>query len=88
MMIKSFRRVFNPTVEEQKEDFLFLKKIHDELVKEKGCSTCIHCIHVINYPGFVTGEECECDVGLECDTVLFKVKNCEKWEEDRLYEED
>ena len=52
---------------------------YEELKADKGCSTCKHCRHVRNYPGFVTGEECECNAGLECDTVLFRVKNCLKW---------
>lgn len=77
----NFRRIFFPTEEEKQEDLNRYKKIHDELKVKKGCSTCNHCIHVIDLPGFVTGEECECDAGLECDTVLFSVENCSKWEE-------
>lgn len=55
------------------------KELYDKQKAGKGCSTCKHCAHVRNYPGFITGEECECDAGLKCDTVLFSVKNCPKW---------
>lgn len=79
--MNKIRRIFCPTPEEQLEDFKKYKMIHDELKVKKGCSTCIHCKHVRNYPGFVTGEECECDTGLECDTVLFQVEQCPKWED-------
>ena len=77
--MNKLRRIFNPTKEEQEEDRQKYKKIHYELVKKKGCSTCKHCVHVRNYPGFVTAEECECSAGLECDTVLFSVINCPEW---------
>ena len=77
--MSKLRRIFCPTPEERAEDFAKYKAIHDEVAKEKGCSTCKHCIHVTSYPGFVTAEECECNVGLECDTVLFSVKNCGQW---------
>ena len=53
--------------------------LYNEQKVDKGCSTCKFCKHVRNYPGFVTGEECDCTAGLECDTVLFSVKNCPKW---------
>ena len=53
--------------------------LYNEQKKERGCSTCKHCVRVRDLPGFVTGEECECAAGLECDTVLFNVKNCPKW---------
>lgn len=53
--------------------------LHEQQKGDKGCSTCKNCRHVRNYPGFVTGEECECDAGLECDTVCFSVHNCPKW---------
>ena len=81
-MGNKLRRIFCPTPEEQREDFEELKRIHNELKIKKGCSTCIHCIHVRDYPGFVTGEECECNAGLKPDTVFFSVENCPKWEED------
>lgn len=54
-------------------------RLYNEFKNEKGCSTCKNCKHVIDYPVFVTAEESVCTVGLECDTVTFKVKNCPKW---------
>ena len=77
--MNKLRRIFNPTEEEQEEDRRKHKELHYELAEKKGCSTCKHCIRVINYPGFVTAEECECAVGLKCDTVLFSVTNCPEW---------
>ena len=74
-----FRRTFKPTPEEEEEDMKRLMDLLRELAKEKGCVTCGHLKHVIDYPGFVTGEENECTAGLECDTVLYTVKNCQKW---------
>lgn len=53
---------------------------YNEQKTEKGCSTCKNCTRVENYPGFVTAEECMCEKGLKCDTVLFTIKNCSKWE--------
>lgn len=81
-MIVDFNRVFNPTPEQQAEDRKRYIDIHKELAKEKGCSTCVNCKHVTNYPGFVLGEECECLAGLKCDTVFFTVKNCPQWVEE------
>lgn len=75
----NFRRIFAPTPEEQAEDWERYMKLHRELAKKKGCSTCGNIRHVISYPGFVMGEENECTAGLECDTVLFTVKNCPQW---------
>lgn len=80
MAVNNLRRVFAPTPEEQREDLERYKAIYNSLKPERGCSTCKHCVHAISYPSFVTGEECECDAGLKCDTVLFTVKNCKKWE--------
>lgn len=80
-MGNKLRRIFNPTPEEQAEDLAKFKKLHKEQAKERGCSTCKNIKHVVDYPGFVTGEENECTVGLECDTVLFSVKNCPLWED-------
>lgn len=54
-------------------------QLYNEQKADKGCSTCKNCEHVRYYPAYVTGEECECTAGLECDTVLFTVKNCPKW---------
>jgi hypothetical protein len=53
--------------------------LYNEFKIKRGCSTCKHCKHVNDYPAFVTAEECICMAGLECDTVLFSVKNCKKW---------
>ena len=78
-MKHNLRRIFNPTKEEQEEDRKRYKEMHYSLAKLRGCSTCKHCIHVRDYPGFVTEEECECSAGLECDTVLFSIKNCPEW---------
>ena len=75
------RRIFSPTPEEVEEDLQKLRKIYDDLKQNKGCSTCRHCVHVADYPGYITAEECKCRAGLTCDTVLFSVKNCERWEE-------
>lgn len=85
-MGNKLRRIFFPTPEERAEDLKYYMEIHKELAKKKGCSTCENCKHVISYPGFVTGEECECIAGLECDTVLFSVENCPKWIEDKWIE--
>ena len=54
--------------------------IFESLSKREGCETCAHCRRITEYPGFVTGEECECTVGLACDTVLFRVTHCPKYE--------
>ena len=80
-MENKFRRIFNPTPEEFAEDMKKYKKLHYKLAKDKECSTCKNIKHIISYPGFVTAEECECTVGLKCDTVLFSIKNCPKWED-------
>ena len=55
--------------------------IYNKNKVKRGCTTCANCVHVRDYPGFVTGEECECSVGLKCDTVLDSVRNCEKYVE-------
>lgn len=80
-MIYDFRRVFQPTEKEKKQDELQLKKIWDEAKKKRNCVTCEYCVHVIDYPGFVTGEECECTVGLKCDTILDTTVNCRQYKE-------
>lgn len=56
-----------------------MKNLYDNLKVNKGCSTCKNCEYVRKYPDYITAEECVCTVGLECDTVLFTVKNCPKW---------
>ena len=79
--MNKLRMLFDPTPEEKAELNAKFKKLFDDAAKDKGCSTCANCRHVVDYPGFVTGEENECTVGLECDTVYFTVKNCPKYEE-------
>lgn len=81
-MIADFYRTFKPTDEERTEDRERYRRLCDKLKTKKGCSTCRHCKHVVDYPDFVLGEECTCEAGLECDTVLFSVVNCECWEEE------
>ena len=78
-MMSNFRKIFFPTKEETEKQKEFIRKIHKESAKKRGCTTCANCIQVRHYPGFVTGEECECKVGLKCDTVLDSVKNCKKY---------
>lgn len=79
--MNKLRMMFNPTPKEAATLNQRMKKIFDEVAKSRGCNTCEHCKHVVDYPGFVTGEENECTVGLECDTVLFRVKNCPQYKE-------
>ena len=79
--MNKLRMIFDPTSEEVAALNQRMKKIFDEAAKSRGCSTCENIRHVVDYPGFVTGEENECTVGLECDTVLFSVKNCPKYKE-------
>ena len=55
-----------------------LMKVYNENKSDKGCDTCKNCEHVRNY-SHTAGEEYECTVGLQCDTVYFEVKNCPKW---------
>ena len=80
--MNKLRRMFNPTHEEEIEDNQKIINIISPYYKNRGCSTCGNCKHVIDYPGFVTGEECECTVGLKCDTVLFTIKDCPKYIDD------
>ena len=47
---------------------------------DRDCLTCRNCKEMYRYPGYVTAETCVCTQGLECDTVLYEVKNCPKWE--------
>ncbi len=75
----SFRRTFFPTKEEIHQQCEFLRIIHRESAKKRGCNSCANCVQVRHYPGFVMAEECECKVGLKCDTVLDRVRNCEKY---------
>lgn len=78
-MSNKLKRIFSPTPKERAENQKWFLALHQELIKKKGCSTCGNIKQVIRYPGFVTGEECECTVGLKCDTVLFSVENCPHW---------
>lgn len=86
-MLCDFRRVFAPTEEEKKQDEERLKKLWNDLKEKRNCLTCKKCVHVITYPGFVLGEEHECTDGLECDTILGTVINCEKYEEGNYEQE-
>ncbi len=56
-----------------------IMKLYNEQKANKSCSTCKNCKRVCEYPSYVLGEECDCTVGLQCDTVFFKVKDCPKW---------
>ena len=76
-----FRRIFRPTPEEAAADEKYFRELYEELCKDKGCGTCKNCKHVYRYPGFITAEECVCTVGLTCDTVLYSIKNCKKYEQ-------
>lgn len=86
-MSNTLREIFSPSPECIAKMRAIAKEIHETEKVKKGCVTCSHCRHVYNYPGFVTAEECECDVGLECDTVCHSIENCQKWEEktDEVY---
>lgn len=79
--MNKLRSMFNPTPEEAEALNKRLKKIFDEAAKSRGCATCQNLQHVVDYPGFVTGEENECTVGLQCDTVYFTVNNCPQYKE-------
>ena len=83
-MVNRLRRLFAPTLDEREEDRKRLLKIFNEQAQDRGCTTCSHCVHIQSYPRFVTAEECKCDAGLECDTVLFSVKNCPKWRKENF----
>ena len=78
-MSNKLRRVFCPTKEEMEQQKELIRAIYNASKSERGCTTCANCVLVREYPGFVTGEECECSAGLKCDTVLGTVRNCEKY---------
>ena len=80
-MGNKIRDIFYPSPERIATIRAIAKEIHDKEKVKRGCITCSHCHHVCDYPGFVTAEECECDAGLECDTVLHSIRNCNKWED-------
>lgn len=84
-MSNKLYEIFCPTSKTNTERRRSFMKLYNEMALERGCVTCANCEHVQDYPGFVTAEECECKVGLRCDTVLHNVKNCKKWEK-REYE--
>ena len=75
----TFRNKLRCLVSCDKHALEYVKRLYDEQKGDKGCSTCKHCEHIHNYPGFVTAEESVCRAGLECDTVHFTVKNCPRW---------
>ena len=77
--MNSFREIFDPTPEEEEKQRQQFQKIWNDALKKRGCTTCVNCIHVREYPDYVTGEECDCIAGLKCDTVLGTVKNCDQW---------
>ena len=85
--VNKLKPVIRAILEMGAYQILYMDQVYDtkacnlsvELAKKKGCSTCKHCVHVREFPDYVTGEECECSAGLECDTVLFSVKNCPEW---------
>ena len=77
-MSNKLRTIFCKTLE--KKDFELYQNMRNELAKKIECSTCKYCVHIHSYPSYVVGEECECTAGLKCDTVLFSVSNCPKWE--------
>ena len=85
-MNNKLRRIFAPTPEELQEDIKKYQQLYDELKLQKDCVTCKHYIHVQDLPGFVTGEEYECDIGLNCDAVLHSIINCDSWEEEIFYD--
>lgn len=77
----SFRRIFNPTPEEQAEDHHKYMKIHQKNIEMKACCTCIHYIIVPGcHPGFVTGADEDCDTG-RCP-----IQTCEDYELDKAKE--
>ena len=46
--MNKLREIFNKSFDEK------LYEIHKELAKNRGCSICKHCIHVVNYPSYIT----------------------------------
>lgn len=72
--MNKLRRIFNPTVAEQRKDNHWLAKLIRENIKRKACSTCIHYIAVPGYhPGFVTGAD------EDCDTERCPIETCEDY---------
>jgi len=85
-MSNKLKRIFCPTPEELQEDIKRYQQLHDELKLQKGCITCKHYVHIQYLPGFVTGEEYKCDIGLNCDDALHFIINCDSWEEEVFYD--
>lgn len=79
-MMANFQKTFKQTSAQKEVAMENYKSMFAKLAKEKGCSTCKHCKpNGFDYPDWVTYERNYCDAGLECDTVLYTVKNCDKW---------
>lgn len=88
-MIGNFYSTFKPTPEEKAEREAKMQKIFKKAARDKGCSTCKHCVEnkdLTYYPSFCTVERSKCLQGLKCDTVLFSVKNCPRYEEENFSE--
>lgn len=81
-----FDQVFRPTQGEIEARNNLIKRLYEEEVVKKGCLACTHCHHVRRYPDYVTGEEYDCEAGLECDTILDTVKDCPSWEKQDIKE--
>lgn len=68
MMSSKLRRIFNPTIEEQIQDYEFLLKLHREQLGQ--CSTCVNLI-----PGDMSGVVT--DYGIcRINNPLFSAKVC------------
>ena len=85
-MTNILKHTFYTTNKELEKDIKWYQQLYDELKLQKGCVTCKHCIHIQDFPGFITGEENECDIGFNCDTVLHSIINCDSWEEKVFYD--
>lgn len=83
-MGNKLREMFETTPEQLE----YLRNIHNEVAKKRGCSTCKWCVPDTEhyYPNWVTAERSKCLKGLECDTVLFSVKNCPEYVEEPFVE--
>lgn len=83
-MGNKLRSIFCPSYEERVKQRARIQELFNEAAKNKGCATCKKCVEdkSIGYlPNFVTAERNKCLEGLRCDTVLFSVKNCPRYEE-------
>ena len=75
-MGNKLREMFETT----NEDIERMRKLYNESAKDKGCSTCRWCVpdteHLyLNW----AAERSKCLKGLECETVLFRVKDCPQY---------